>query len=62
MHAFSSTLLTMIFAALSCAVNADAPSQPNVVVKADATAEDQEQLRTRYTECAVDFIKHSHDT
>ena len=31
------------------------------VVKADVTAEDQEQLTTRYTERAVDFIKRNHD-
>lgn len=31
------------------------------VIKADVTAEDQEQLTTRYTERAVDFIKRNHD-
>lgn len=31
------------------------------VIKADVTAEGQEQLTTRYTERAVDFIKRNHD-
>ena len=31
------------------------------VIKADVTAADQEQLTTRYTERAVDFIKRNHD-
>jgi arylsulfatase len=31
------------------------------VIKADVTPEDQEQLTTRYTERAVDFIKRNHD-
>ncbi|MCX8497100.1 MAG: sulfatase [Akkermansiaceae bacterium] len=45
--------------------NRDYPPLPMIegdkVIQADVTAEDQEQLTTRYTERAVDFIKRNHD-
>ena len=45
--------------------NRDHPPLPMIegdkVIQADVTAEDQEQLTTRYTERAVDFIKRNHD-